>query len=209
MRTLILSKDKFPESLGGGLENDLILEAPIIGLDKKRWLVAFANKRCLKKEESIAFRLKLEELTGLKWDRDSVSSFVFHYVPNSKRRKIMSKSKKKAKVPKGGQIPLMDVGPENNQEIVDAVRVYKGYQADRLAAGKKEFKAKEAVKALVLKSNLKPFKDGVIKFTCGNSEVAVTPRDILITIKEIKGKKTKKGMKGKVESEEQQHEDKK
>lgn len=102
-------------------------------------------------------------------------------------------AKKKTKTAKGEQIPLMDVGPENNREIVDAVRIYKKHQKDRLVAGKKEFDQKEVVKQLVLKSELQPLKNGVIKFTCDNAEIEVTPRDVLITIKEKKTKKSKKG----------------
>lgn len=91
--SLILSKDKFPEDLGGGLENDLTLEDPTFR-GRERWSVAIANKTRLKKAESEEFRLKLEELTGLKWKVDSVSSFVFHYV-NSKEKTMAKKGPKK------------------------------------------------------------------------------------------------------------------
>ena len=97
MSGLILRKDKFPKGIGGGLENDLILHEPTIG-DNRRWSVALANKRRLKKEESEAFRLKLEALTGLKWERDSISKFVFHHKepePETNRKEsfIMPKEK--------------------------------------------------------------------------------------------------------------------
>ena len=111
-------------------------------------------------------------------------------------------AKKKTKTAKGEQIPLLDVGPKNNQALVDAVRVYKKHQHDRLVAGKKEVDQKEVVKQLVLKSKLQPLKNGVIKFTCDNAEVEVTPRDVLITIKEKKTKKGKNAMRAQVESEE-------
>lgn len=89
MSTVLLSKDQFPKSLGGGLESDLTLDDPFLGSDRK-WSAAIANTSRLKKAESEAFRLKLEELTGLSWEHDSVSKFVFHYIPNSKE-KIMTK----------------------------------------------------------------------------------------------------------------------
>jgi len=92
---------------------------------------------------------------------------------------------------KGEQMALIDVEAGNNQEILEAVLTYKAHQKDRLAAGKKEFKAKEKVKSLVLESDLKPLQNGVIKFTCGTAVVEVTPRDVLITIKEKTPKKKK------------------
>ena len=118
--------------------------------------------------------------------------------------------KKKPKT-SGEQMPLMDVGPENNQEIVEAVRTYKAHQHDRIAAGKKEFEAKQKVLTLVKKSELKPLQNGVIKFTCENAEIEVTPRDVLITIKEKAHKKPKKkkNMKGRVETGEEQFDGKK
>lgn len=115
-----------------------------------------------------------------------------HSKDNSKEKKMAKKNsmqKKVERTEKGEQMPLMDVGPENNKEIVDAVRLYKVHQKDRLTAGKKEVDQKEVVKKLVLKSKLQPLKSGVIKFTCDNAEIEVTPRDVLITIKEVKPKK--------------------
>ena len=53
---------------------------------------------------------------------------------------------------------LMDVGPENNQEIVNAVREYKGHQKDRLAALKLE------IKLLLIDMTLNYLQDLVMKF---------------------------------------------
>ena len=108
---------------------------------------------------------------------------------------MAKKDSMQKQVKKEEQMALMDVGPENNKEIVDAVRIYKTHQKDRLAAGKKEVDQKEVVKQLVLKSKLQPLKNGVIKFTCDNAEIEVTPRDVLITIKEKKHKAQKKSKK--------------
>lgn len=183
---ILLSKDKFPESLGGGLEFDLTLEEPTSGSDRK-WSVAIANKTRLKKTESEAFRLKLEELTELKWERDSVSSHVFHYVPNSKE-KIMSK-KTRISVE---QMPLIEVGPENLEAITKEVRIYKKHQFDRLSAGKKEVNQREKIRAMVKEAGLQRLPDGNIKFEADNAIVCIEPQEDLITIKEKAPKKSKK-----------------
>lgn len=103
----------------------------------------------------------------------------------------MGKSMKE-QVEQDEQMALMEVGPENRKEIVEAVRIYKGHQSDRIIAGKKEVKQRDVVKALIKKSGLKPLQDGTIKFTYGMVTICVTPRDELITITEKKPKKSKK-----------------
>jgi len=87
---------------------------------------------------------------------------------------------------------LIDVGPENGKVIIEAVREYKKHQADRLAAGKKEFDAKQKVLTLVKEAELQRLPDGTIKFTYEKVIIKVTPQDDLITIKEEKPKKAKK-----------------
>lgn len=100
-------------------------------------------------------------------------------------------------VEKDEQMELMETGPENRQAIVDAVREYKKHQSVRLAELKKETEWKEKVKQLIKESDLKPLKDGKIKFNFGKVTVEVTPRDELITIKEKTPKKPKKAKKSK------------
>ena len=205
MRKVILSKDKFPEDLGGGLESDLILDddgTADFGT-KRTWSVAIANKTRLKKAESEAFRLKLEELTGLKWKVDSVSKFVFHYVPNSKEKIMAKKTRTDVE-----QMPLIDVGPENLVAIAKEVRIYKKHQFDRLSAGKKEVTQRDKIRAMVKEAKLQRLPDGKITFEADNAIICVEPQEDLITIKEKapkKSKKGKKGMKKKVETEEEQH----
>lgn len=124
----------------------------------------------------------------------------------------MSKKKGQKKVGKNEQMDLMEVGPENGKPIIDAVRIYKRHQKDRLAALKLETEWKQKILALVKEAKLTPLKDGVIKFTYDKVIIKVTPRDVLITIKEVKPKKSKKGkdsVKDQVETEEQQEEGKK
>ena len=106
------------------------------------------------------------------------------------------------KTKKGEQLDLIKVGPANEKVIVKAVREYKGHQHDRMASLKLEVAAKEKVLALVKKADLQRLKDGVIKFTLGQTTIKITPQDDLIQITE-KTPKKKKGMKGKIESKEQ------
>lgn len=95
----------------------------------------------------------------------------------------------------GEQGTLMDVGPENKKEIVEAVQIYKRHQHDRIVSLKKECEWKEKIKALVKESDLLPQKDGTIKFNYDKVIIEITPRDELITIKEKKPKKPKKAKK--------------
>ena len=99
------------------------------------------------------------------------------------------------KTEKGEQINLIDIGPENGQAIIEAVRIYKGHQHDRLASLKLELKAKEKVKRLVKEAGLQHLPDGTIKFTYEKVAICIKPRDELITITEVKPKKPKKGKK--------------
>lgn len=103
----------------------------------------------------------------------------------------MAKSMQKT-VEEGEQGTLIEVGPENGEAIIAAVRVYKEHQTARLALLKKEIKSRNRVKALVKEANLTPLKDGTIKFTLDKVTICVKPRDELITITEEKPKKSKK-----------------
>lgn len=114
----------------------------------------------------------------------------------------MAKSKKK-----GEQMPLIEVGPENLKEIAKETRSYRSLVDQRLVILKKEVKQKEKVKTLVKEAELQRLKDGRIQFEVDDEIVCLMPQDDLITIRK-KTPKKKKGMKAKVEAEEEQHEDK-
>ena len=103
-----------------------------------------------------------------------------------------SMQKEVEKTEKGEQMQLIDVGPENLKAIAAEVRIYKGHQKDRLAAGKKEFEQKEKIKKLVKETNLHRLQDGTIRFEADHAIVCLTPQDELITIKEKKPAKSKK-----------------
>lgn len=115
----------------------------------------------------------------------------------------MAKKKAKKKTPKGEQMALIEVGPENLEHIVKEVREYKKWQRTRLHALKKEVGLKEKIGALVEKAHLQRLKDGNIKFEADNAIICVKPQDDLITIKEKPQKKTsKKAMKDQVKKDE-------
>ena len=103
----------------------------------------------------------------------------------------MAKKKAKTNTPKGEQIPLIEVGPENLKHIVKEVRQYKYHQKQRLFHLKKECEQKEKVKALIAEAHLQRLKDGNIKFEAEGAIVCVTPQDDLITIKDKTLKKRK------------------
>lgn len=106
---------------------------------------------------------------------------------------------------KGEQLQLIEVGPENLKVIAKETRKYRALVDERLIILKKEVKQKDKVKALVKEAELQRLKDGRIQFEVGDEIICLMPQDDLITIKK-KAPKKKKGMKAKVESEEQQHE---
>jgi len=142
--------------------------------------------------EALARKYYQKKCEGLQADNDRLRE--------TERRKTMAK-----KGASGEQGALMDVGPENLEEIVKEVRIYKKHQRDRLAALKKEVAQKDKIKALVKEAELQRLKGGEIKFEADNAIICVTPQDDLITIKEKTAKKPKKAMKDQVNAEEQQH----
>jgi len=82
------------------------------------------------------------------------------------------------------QLDLIDVKPENAKHIVNAARLYKQYQAARLAALKQEIDQKQTILALVKKAKLQPLEGGVIRFKVDGVTISVTPRDELVKVKE-------------------------
>lgn len=99
-------------------------------------------------------------------------------------------AKKEAEV--GEQMDLMDVAPENAKEIITAGKLYKKYQAARIAAGVKEVDQKTLILELVKKAKLPVLAGGKIKFEYDGFKITVTPRDELVQVTEKKAKEPKK-----------------
>lgn len=101
-----------------------------------------------------------------------------------KDEKAADEAKKTGGAEIGEQGDLMDVGPENAEEIIKAARLYRKLLAARLTALKEETAQKQEVLRLVRKADLHPVNGGKIKFTRDGVTVSVTPRDELVQIKE-------------------------
>lgn len=93
-------------------------------------------------------------------------------------------AKKKTTKPVEGQQDLIDVCPKNIKEIVATAKRYKEFQTTRLAAGKGEEREKQKIKDLVKEADLQPIEGGIIKFNYEGFTISLTPRDILVEIKE-------------------------
>lgn len=95
----------------------------------------------------------------------------------------------------GEQLSLIDVGPENIEEITPHIRQYKEAMSTRLKALKVEVKEKNIILELVKKAHLKRLEDGNIRFTCADMLIEITPRDEVIRIKNQSSKAGKRANK--------------
>ena len=89
----------------------------------------------------------------------------------------------------GEQLELIEVGPENIEEIAVHARRYKEAMNERLKALKVEVAEKQKILELVKKADLQRLKNGDIRFRCAGMVVLITPRDEVIKI--IKASETK------------------
>lgn len=96
----------------------------------------------------------------------------------------MSEEEKNEAQESGEQLELIEVAPENAKAIISAARLYKKFQAARMAEGAKESDQKLKVLELVRAAKLQPLDGGKIRFEYDNVLISVTPRDELIKIKE-------------------------
>jgi len=99
---------------------------------------------------------------------------------NPKQRSVKMAKKKKKHVDE----MLIDVYPENIMEIVEAARVYKKHQKDRMAFLAKEVAQKQVVLDLIKAGKMKTLDGGKIKFEYDSVLITIKPRDELITVKE-------------------------
>ena len=86
--------------------------------------------------------------------------------------------------PKGQQMDLIEVGPENAKEIILHARRYKASQKKRIEALAEEIAEKQKLLALISDAHLKRLDDGKIRFKLDGFTITVTPRDELVKIKE-------------------------
>jgi len=100
-----------------------------------------------------------------------------------RKKKTEIKNEKTETFDTDEQMDLMDVQPENAQEIIEAVKKYKKFQGARIKAGIKEVELKGIVKNLVKAAKLQPLEDGVTKLRFNHVEISITPRDEIIKIK--------------------------
>jgi len=82
----------------------------------------------------------------------------------------------------GEQLPLIDVGPENQDEILDHAQKHEDAMRQRMKFGKIEVEEKQKVLELIHQANLTKLEGGKVRVTCGDFVVTVTPRDELVQI---------------------------
>jgi len=104
----------------------------------------------------------------------------------SKKNSIQNEVEKSegTKVPKGQQMPLIDVGPEHSKAIAQVARNYRALVSIRLKALAKEVSAKEELRDLIKKEHLKRLEDGKIRFKIDGLLIEVTPTDEKIKVTE-------------------------
>jgi len=98
---------------------------------------------------------------------------------------------KRGRPRKGEQLPLIDVGPENQDEILAHAKKHEEAMRQRMKWGKIECEEKQKVLELIHEANLSKLEGGKIKARCGDYIVTVTPRDELVQIEHPKGKPDK------------------
>jgi len=75
----------------------------------------------------------------------------------------------------GEQLPLIDVGPANQDEILAHAEKHEAAMKQRMKYGKIEVEEKQKVLELIHQAHLSKLEDGKIKARCGEFVVTVTP----------------------------------
>lgn len=105
----------------------------------------------------------------------------------------MAKKKKSsmaAQIEKDEQMPLIDVAPENAQEILKVAKLYKQLETERIKILAQEVEQKQKVMEMV-KKVVKPGDDGKYRFKYEKLFITIEPRDELVKITEKTEKKKK------------------
>ncbi len=84
----------------------------------------------------------------------------------------------------GEQLDLIDYHPENAKEIVETARLYKKFQKQRIATGKKEVEYKDKIRGYAKEAKLQPLENGNTEFTVNGWKFVIEPRDELVRVTE-------------------------
>lgn len=87
----------------------------------------------------------------------------------------------------GEQMDLIDVKPENLNEIKPVAKKYRAAVKRRMKALEDEIQLKGEILELVKAADLKPLDNGVIRFKCDGMTITITPRDMLVKVKDESG----------------------
>lgn len=98
------------------------------------------------------------------------------------------KGPKKDAKPKGEQLALIDVAPENAKPIIKLAREYKKAVTSRLVFLKEEVRLKQLILELVNNAGLQRLPSGDIRFRYDDVTITVTPCDDKIKVVEKKPK---------------------
>lgn len=91
----------------------------------------------------------------------------------------------KEEMQSGEQLDLIDVTPEELKPIIELAKKYKSAQGRRLDALAEEVDYKQRLLEMIKASGLSRDEDGKIRFSSGSFKITVTPRDDLISVKEL------------------------
>ena len=83
-----------------------------------------------------------------------------------------------------GQQALFDHLPPGTKKIVEAANLYKKYQAERIAWGKKESEQKQLVTQMIHDAGFQRLEDGAIRFTCEHKTISLIPQDDKLKIED-------------------------
>lgn len=96
----------------------------------------------------------------------------------------MARKKQTMEPAPGEQLDLLDVSPENLEQIIPVAKKYRAAVKRRMQALEQETELKTEILTLVKDAKLHRLADGTIKFKCDGMLITVTPRDELVRVKD-------------------------
>ena len=82
------------------------------------------------------------------------------------------------------QMDLIEVQPKNKKAIIKMAGEYKEVQRQRIRFFEEEKTRKDKLLELIKEADLQSDADGVIAFSIDGIKIKVTPRDVLLQVKE-------------------------